>query len=152
MRKKDKKNPFAFKEASDSTGFLLWQVHNRWQREIRKVLKTFDLTHTQFVILASAYWLALREDTVTQVQIARLSHSDVMMTSNVIRALEKKDLLKRREHRTDTRAKAVLLTEKGEALLQKAVPEVEAFDRRFFSVTEERVRFNRSLLDLLISP
>ncbi len=148
MGKKETENPFAFREASDSTGFLLWQAHNRWQREIRKALKIFDLTHAQFVILASAYWLALREETVTQVQIARLSQSDVMMTSNVIRALEKKALLKRKEHRADTRAKVVILTEKGKKRLQEAVRVVEAFDRHFFGAVKEPAAFNRALLDL----
>ena len=146
---REEENPFQYKTAGESTGFLLWQVHNQWQREIKKSLKGFDLTHTQFVILASAYWLTLQQETVTQVRIARLSHSDVKMTSNVIRALEKKHLLKRKEHERDTRAKQVVLTEKGKKLLSGAVRAVESFDRRFFGALSEPASFNRALEELL---
>ena len=34
-----KKADFNFDKAEDSTGFLLWQVTNLWQREIKKALE-----------------------------------------------------------------------------------------------------------------
>jgi hypothetical protein len=40
---------FKFETPSESNGFLLWKATNLWQREINKILKKFDLTHTQFV-------------------------------------------------------------------------------------------------------
>jgi DNA-binding MarR family transcriptional regulator len=46
---------FKFETPSESNGFLLWKATNLWQREINKILKKFDLTHTQFVVLASLY-------------------------------------------------------------------------------------------------
>jgi len=88
----DRNNPFSYKTAKEATGFLLWKTHNYWQREIKKCLKPFDLTHTQFVILANAQWLILHQDIVTQIDIAKHAQVDIMMTSNVIRTLEKKAL------------------------------------------------------------
>ena len=45
-------------KAEESSGLLLWQVSMLWQRGIKKVLQPFDLTHPQFVLLASAQWFA----------------------------------------------------------------------------------------------
>ena len=144
-----KKNPFSVKKSNDSTGFLLWQVHNYWQREIKKCLIDLDLTHTQFVILASSYWLFLHQDLVTQTQVAKQSNTDVMMTSNILRTLEKKKFVIRKEHQTDTRAKTVELTETGIDVLSKAVKKVETFDRDFFGKLENTTNFNAELLQLL---
>ena len=43
--------------ADESPGLLLWQVTNRWQAAQRAALKPFELTHVQFVLLASLTWL-----------------------------------------------------------------------------------------------
>ena len=48
---------FIFEKSEESTGFLMWKVTNLWQREIKKALKKFELTHSQFVLLSSIYWL-----------------------------------------------------------------------------------------------
>ena len=40
------------KNHKESMGLLFWQVSMLWQRKIKKVLQAYDLTHTQFVILA----------------------------------------------------------------------------------------------------
>ena len=143
------KNPFSYKSANDATGFLLWKTHNYWQREIKKSLKEFDLTHTQFVILANTQWLILQNNEVTQIEIAQHAQVDVMMTSNVIRTLEKKGFVSRIEHTSDTRAKLVTLTKKGLETLQKAVQRVENFDREFFSSLKDTSIFNLELLRLI---
>ena len=146
---KKKENPFSHKKANDSTGFLLWKAHNFWQREIKKNLKEFDLTHTQFVVLANTYWLILQKEQITQIEIAQHAQIDVMMTSNVIRTLEKKEILSRTENTKDARAKWVTLTSKGETVLKKAVKKVEAFDFDFFSTLADASKFNTELLRLM---
>jgi len=145
----NKNNPFTYSSANDATGFLLYKVHNYWQREIKRALKKLNITHTQYVIMASAYWLILKKGGVTQIEIANLAEMDVMMTSNVIRTLEKKELLIREAHKTDTRAKIVKLTEKGIEILNKAVKKVENFDRDFFNKLKDSEKFNKELIRLL---
>lgn len=140
---------FKFDTPSESNGFLLWKATNLWQREIKKTLKKFDLTHTQFVILASSYWLSCKAEDITQVEIANFIDIDKMMTSNVIRKLIEKKLLKRKEHKTDTRAKIISLTEKGVEALKKSVEEVEKFDVTFFGQLSNNVEFSKELLRLL---
>lgn len=140
---------FKYDKAEESPGFLLWKVSNFWQREIRKALVEFGLTHTQFVVLANAYYLGLRNENVTQVDIASQIGIDKMLTSNVLKALLKKELVTREEHKTDTRAKTIRLTKVGAQLLKKAVRSVEEFDKSFFGQLENSNSFNSQLLILL---
>ena len=44
-------------EPEESLGFLLWRATLRWQRGVAAVLTPLDLTHVQFVLLASTWWL-----------------------------------------------------------------------------------------------
>ncbi len=142
-------NVFEFETPSESIGFLLWKTTQLWQREIKKNLKKFDLTHTQFVILASTYWLSNKNENITQVEIAEFIDIDKMMTSNVIRKLIDKKLLKRKQHKKDARAKVVNLTDKGIEILIKSVKEVEKFDITFFGKLDNKYKFNKELLRLL---
>ncbi|MDP8079734.1 MarR family winged helix-turn-helix transcriptional regulator [Phocoenobacter skyensis] len=140
---------FSVDTPSESTGFLLWKTTNLWQREIKRALVKYDLTHTQFVILASVYWLSTTHKDVTQVEIANFIDIDKMMTSNVIRKLIDKEFIIRKEHHIDTRAKVVQLTDKGVDVLKKSVVEVERFDHLFFGKVSDQSKFNSELIRLL---
>ena len=56
-----------------------------------------------------------------------------MMASQVLRGLEKRDLLARTVHAADSRAKAVVLTPEGQRILNDALPVVETEDAGFFA-------------------
>lgn len=143
-------NTFSVDKAEESSGFLLWQVTNLWQREIRKALEPFDLTHSQFVLMASIHWLSLHEKAVTQIVLSSHTKIDPMTTSTVLRTLESKQLIQRQEHQTDTRAKTVALTQSGKEIVKQAVVAVENFDRAFFAKLGEKTKtFNEELLTLL---
>jgi DNA-binding MarR family transcriptional regulator len=121
-----------FSDAQDSPGLLLWQVTNRWQAAQRAALKPYGLTHVQFVLLASLAWLDVAGP-VTQKQLADHAVADAMMTSQVLRALEERLLVRREAHPIDRRARALAVTDEGRALANRAVVAVEACDRAFFS-------------------
>lgn len=147
---KSNDNTFSVEKAEDSSGFLLWQVTNLWQREIKKSLEPFDLTHSQFVLMASIHWLTLHKQDVTQILLSSHTKIDPMTTSTVLRTLQTKDFLQRKEHVTDTRAKTVELTEKGKKIIKQAVKTVETFDKTFFAVLGDKTQlFNEQLLTLL---
>jgi MarR family transcriptional regulator, organic hydroperoxide resistance regulator len=147
---KSNDNTFSVEKPEDSSGFLLWQVTNLWQREIRKALEEYGLTHSQFVLMASIHWLTIHKQEVTQIVLSAHTKIDPMTTSTVLRTLQQKKLVARQEHLTDTRAKTVVLTEKGKKIIKKAIVKVEKFDTDFFSVLGSRTKeFNKNLLILL---
>ncbi|MBT2532652.1 MarR family transcriptional regulator [Arthrobacter sp. ISL-48] len=121
----------AFEDADDSPGLMLWRVTNTWQAVMRATLQPFDLTHVQFVLLATLAWLH-SDNPVTQRDLATHARTDPMMTSQVLRALEAKGLLRRLPHPTDARARALAVTPDGAALANRANVAVEAADREFF--------------------
>ena len=143
-------NTFSVEKAEESTGFLLWQVTNLWQREIKKALEEFGLTHSQYVLLASIHWLTLHNQEVTQVVLSNHTKIDPMTTSTVLRTLQQKGFLQRKEHLTDTRAKTVELTKKGVKIIKMAVVAVEKFDKEFFSLLGNKTtELNNNLIVLL---
>jgi DNA-binding MarR family transcriptional regulator len=139
----------AFSDASSSPGLALWRVTNAWQRGIRAALAPHDLTHVQFVLLASLTWMD-RAEPVTQRDLAVHAGTDTMMTSQVIRALEKKGLVTRSSHPTDGRAVALEPTPAGVAAANRANLDVEAADREYFSALDpdELTAFTRHLRTL----
>lgn len=48
--------PFGFDKPEDSPGFLLWQTTMIWQRQIKRSLEPYDISHAQFVIMATLMW------------------------------------------------------------------------------------------------
>ncbi len=128
-----------FAEPEDSTGFLLWQVVHLWQRQVESALTEVDITHLQFVLLAGIVWLTRNGDLLTQAGLSEFCKIDVMQISQVARKLEDKALIQRSAHPTDTRAKVLILTSSGKAILEQALPIVERLDADFFSRCEQPI-------------
>lgn len=116
-----------------SPGFLLWHVTLRWQREMAAALTPLDLTHVQFALPATAWWLNTHEEKTNQLSLATRGGTDVKMTSQVLRRLEDKGLIRREADPADTRAKLLRVTEQGERLARRAIAVVEAADAAFFA-------------------
>jgi DNA-binding MarR family transcriptional regulator len=137
-----------FPNADASPGFQLWQVTNAWQRHIRAALAPHELTHVQFVLLATM--LSLQPEPMTQRQLSEAAGTDAMMTSQVLRGLEQRSLITRTPHPTDRRAVLVALTDDAEALINAANRAVEHADEQFFSALERTAldRFVGLLRDL----
>jgi DNA-binding MarR family transcriptional regulator len=133
-------------EPGDSPGFLLWRVSLRWQRLITVTLRPLGLTHVQFVLLASLWWLTEKAgEHPNQRRLARFAETDPMMTSQVLRTLEGKGLVERSSDPTDSRARRLAITREGSKLAGRALQAVEAADLRFFAETTGRW----SVLELL---
>jgi DNA-binding MarR family transcriptional regulator len=121
-----------FSGPEESPGFLLWQITNQWQAAQRTALRPHGLTHVQFVLLATLTWMDA-DGAVTQRQLADAAATDPMMTSQVLRSLERRGLVERAAHPDDRRARALRATPAGRALANAAVASVETCDRRFFA-------------------
>jgi len=139
-----------FKTPEESPGYLLAQLTLLWQRKLKKVLDPLDLTHTQFVLLASIGWLSAKNDDTTQIDIADFNNFDRMMVSKVLRTLETKKLISRQEHKTDTRAKTIKLTSNGKKAMQLGITAVEKADVEFFETLGTKLpSFNTSMVKLI---
>jgi len=129
------KMPFGFDRAEDSPGFLLWQTTMIWQRQIKKALESYGISHAQFVILATLMWFESHRYDTNQVSIVNWTKLDKMTVSKSLKKLVALKLVHRIEHETDTRAKSVTLTVKGKVMTEKLVPLVEGIDSSFFGKT-----------------
>lgn len=120
-------------DAWESPGFLLWHATLRWQRAMAEALAPHDLTHVQFVLLASTWWLCEHGDPPRQRDLADHAGTDPMMTSQVVRTLTDKGLVAREVDAADRRAWRVRPTSAGAELARRAVDSVEEADAAFFA-------------------
>jgi len=116
-----------------SAGFLLWQATNRWQRRQRMALKPLGLTPVQVVLLATLDRLAEEEGAVSQARLAAAAGADVMMTSQVVRALARRGWVVREADPADRRTLRLKLTPAGLALTSRALTASERVDEEFFA-------------------
>jgi DNA-binding MarR family transcriptional regulator len=135
---------------NDSPGFLLWHATLRWQRAIAQALAPLDLTHVQFVLLACTWWLNQQGERPTQIALAAQAGTDIKMTSQVLRSLERKGLVERAVDDADTRARRLRVTRRGGRLAPRAIAIVEQVDANFFADVQEReaLRLLRRLVQL----
>ena len=128
-----KRLPPQFASPAASPGVLLWHAVNRWQRGQRRALRDAGLSHLQVMLLASVTSLTEQDEPVTQVMLARHAHTDAMTTSQVLRTLERKKLVRRADHPSDSRAYALRPTAAGRRLARQLIHLVERADQEFFA-------------------
>ncbi|HEY3480358.1 MAG TPA: MarR family transcriptional regulator [Streptomyces sp.] len=136
----------------NNPGFLLWRVTLRWQRAVAASLRPLDLTHPQFVVLASTWWLGRGGEPPSQRQLADHTGMDAMTTSQVARALEARGLIARVPDAHDSRVKRLSVTGAGADLAGRAVARVDEADRAYFTPAPDRPALVRGLLALAPRP
>lgn len=132
MEKVNFKHISLYKTPEESPGYLLWRVSTLWRSAIEAALKPLNLTHPQFVILASLGWLTKNGDKVSQVDVSKMTGLDPNTTSQIIRGLEAKKFIKR-THSVNERSKNPALAPLGSEVLKQALPTVEQADTHFFA-------------------
>ena len=136
---------FPDSSAWDRTGFLLWHAVLEWRRKLTDELAEVGLTHVQFVLLASAMWLAHHGKAPSQVELAAHAGVDPMMTSQVVRSLERSKMVRRVADADDARVRRIVVTASGERTVLKAVAIVERMDREAFGGIDDIDAFRRAL-------
>ena len=139
MKKKSIVPLSRFSEPDQSPGFLLWKVSNAWQRKLRTALQPLELTHSQFVILATATWFE-QEGPLTQARLSELAGIDPMTTSQIVRTLISAQLIHREKHPGDPRANWITVTASGRDKAKHAVGVVEQADSQFFEPISDRMK------------
>ncbi len=135
--------------AARNTGFLLWQAVNRWQRVQKRALAPFGLTPVQFLLLAGVRELDAAGGPPTQAVLARHCRTDPMMTSQVLRTLEKDQLVTRQVHDGDGRAMVVEVTAAGRSVAAAAADAVDHAEDAFFAALGPNVSAFGDALTLL---
>ncbi|MFK7948303.1 MAG: MarR family winged helix-turn-helix transcriptional regulator [Saprospiraceae bacterium] len=136
-------------KSEENLGFLLWHTNMIWQRKQNRALDIIGLTQTQFAILSALNTLLKRSNSVTQKAIAERSNTDTMMVSKVLRTLEKKGVIDRKEHETDSRAKCVYITTFGVKTFQEAFEIVTTSNATFFSKLSDEDSFRKELQQII---
>ena len=144
------RSSFQVTSPEDSAGFLLWQTSAIWQRLIKTALEPYDISHSQFVILAVLLWLSEQQQPI-QTMLIEMTKLDKMTVSQALKKLAAKDLIKRQEAPDDPRAKLVFLTIKGKTLIKKLVLVIEEVDQQFFNHLKKNdlQSFKASLMQLI---
>jgi DNA-binding MarR family transcriptional regulator len=122
--------------AGNSLGFMLWHASLRWQRTMDAVLAELQLTHAQFHILATVWWLSRTGAMPYQRHVAEHAGIGEVMAGQVLRSLQKNELIVRTPHPDDARAMALSVTDKGKALAERAVAAVDAVEDDFFGLVD----------------
>lgn len=135
MEKIDFKHISLYTSPKESPGYLLWRISTKWRDSIENVLKPFNLTHPQFVILATLAWLTKDGNKVSQIVIGKMAGLDPNTTSQILRGLEKKKFIKRTQS-VDERSKNPVITSAGNIILSEALLLVEQADKDFFTLLE----------------
>jgi DNA-binding MarR family transcriptional regulator len=106
----------------NATGFVLWRITARYQREMDRALESIGLTNLQFVSLALAAWFAQSGERISQAQLARFGGIHPMQLSQMMKVLESKGFVSRRQSSVDSRAKEINVTSAGLSALRHALP------------------------------
>lgn len=126
---------------NDDIGYLIWRITKFWQRGKHRILDEFDLTSPQLELLGAIYHLSKIDTEVTQIVLSQITDIDPMTTSTVLRNLQKKGLISRRESTTDTRARIVEATDAGSDLFIKAINKVrKSQDILFENIDKEALK------------
>ncbi len=148
-----------YQDLERNPGYQLWLATNAWQRIIRKALEPLELTHVQFVMLASVDLLddcrdkAVADESspcVTQAIVSRFAGTDENMTSQVVRSLAARGLVTRIEHPSDARARRLALTPAGAQLLAEAKAAILPAKDRFFSPLGDQSAELANLLHVIV--
>ena len=111
-------------EPNDDISFLIWRIIKHWQRGKQKLLDEFGITGSQMELLGALCYMAENKIEATQIILSQETEIDPMTTSTILRNLQKKGLISRRESATDTRARIVEVTKSGSELFERAIAKV----------------------------
>jgi MarR family transcriptional regulator, transcriptional regulator for hemolysin len=119
----------------DALTFRLEDLPRQLRRIIDEALEGYELSRTQWRLLA----YVLRQEGLTQTELARYLEVERASAGLAIDALEKKDLVVRHQHPDDRRAWRIMATDKARGLLHElrdTMNEVYAQLFQGFSETE----------------
>ena len=138
---------FDVQTPQESLGFQFWKLHTQWQRKVNESLSPFDITHTQFVMLASIAWFEEQNISPSQAQVAKLMNLEKMTFSKAVRQLESKKLVKRKKSKKDARIRCLSLKPRALEIVPQAMKAIDTVDKGIFgALGDHKKTFNKILL------
>ena len=112
-------------------GILIWQTSNIWQSKLRKILKKFDISLNEYLIIEALYKLKQSNHPISQINLAKNSSIDVSVVSIKISLLVKKKIIER--HQIDNRSNKINLTNYGLSLVSSLIETIQDEEIDFFN-------------------
>ncbi|GAB6009112.1 MarR family winged helix-turn-helix transcriptional regulator [Dysgonomonas reticulitermitis] len=119
-------------DPNNDISFLIWRIMKYWQRGKQRLLDEFGITGSQMELLGAICYMSEYKMEATQIILSQETEIDPMTTSTILRNLQKKGLVSRRESTTDTRARIVEVTDEGVALFFRAKTKIEESQEELF--------------------
>ncbi len=130
-------------------GLLVWQLSNHWQSKLRKVLKDYQLTLNEYLILESISDLSENQNELSQNRISIYSGIDISVASVTFKLLENKKLIARRIKK-DNRKKIVEMLANGINLHNKVKPLILKEELHIFNKLHNETFHFKNLIKLLL--
>tara|TARA_B100000965_G_C19420609_1_gene681960 strand:+ start:319 stop:780 length:462 start_codon:yes stop_codon:yes gene_type:complete len=126
-------------------GLLIWQTSNVWQARLRFLLKDYNLSLNEYLILETIYKLKPTNNTISQVDISTNSSIDTAVISVKLKNLESKNLISKLAS-FNNRSNRLILSEKGNKLINSIIKIIEIEESKIFDkLNEETFNFTNSL-------
>jgi DNA-binding MarR family transcriptional regulator len=130
-------------------GLLIWKTSNFWQSKLRIILKPYNISLNEYLILQSINYLIKYKSNIYQNEICNLIGIDISVTSVTLKLLEEKKYISR-EIKDDNRKKIIKILQKGEDLYKILFPMIESQEKIIFEkLNNETFNFTNSLKLLL---
>jgi DNA-binding MarR family transcriptional regulator len=148
-------NIFVYKQMADTfqienkIGLLIWKTSNFWQSKLRFILKLYDISINEYLILQSIVHLLAQKNKIYQNEVADLIGMDNSVVSVKLKDLERKNYISRKVYE-DNRKKMIQILDKGINLFEKIHPLIEFEETKLFNkLNNETFNFTNSLKLLL---
>ena len=130
-------------------GLLVWQLSNYWQSKLRKILKDYNLTLNEYLILESISNLLENQKELSQNEISIFAGIDISVASVTFKLLENKKLIVRMT-KNDNRKKIVDMLASGINLYNKVKPFILKEELNIFNKLHSEIYNFKNLIKLLL--
>ena len=135
--------------SENKIGLLVWQVSNFWQSKLRFILKKYNLSLNEYLILETLDHLKKIYQSPSQTIVSFYAGIDVSVVSVILKSLEKKDLIKRTVD-NDNRKKVISILPVGLKLFEEIFPQINQQENNLFDKLKgEKINFCNSLRFIL---
>ena len=130
-------------------GLLVWQTSNVWQSNLRKLLKDYNISLNEYLILETIFNLDKINKNISQIAISKNTSIVTSVVSSKLTFLEDKKFIKRL-YSGNNRSNKITLTKNGYDLVENLIQNVERVEKQFFEkLNQETFNFTNSLKLLL---